>query len=95
MSFYRWCMRSGAAILFVFALLQFTIGLIGPIRQLLATTSQMASNLGYTPGDLQLEMQLTMLLSALSTGVFTLFGALVINRVDRWLALKEKAEPFE
>ena len=95
MSFYRWCMRSGAAILFVIAILQLAVGLIAPVKLLLATTSQMAPNLGYTPGDMQLEMQLTMLLNAFSTAVFTFFGALVVNRVDRWLALKEKAEAAE
>lgn len=95
MSFYRWCMRHGAAILFIVALLQLAIGLIGPIKQLLATTSQMASNLGYQPGDLQLEMSLQMLLGAVSTAAFTLFGALVISRVDRWLALKDGTEGAE
>jgi hypothetical protein len=95
MSFYRWCMRCGAAILFVIAFLQLAIGLIGPVKQLLATTSQMASNLGYVPGDMQLEMQLQMLLNAFYTAAFTFFGALLINRFDLWLDSKHKAEAAE
>ena len=95
MSFYRWCMRYGAGILFVVALLQLVLGLIGPIRMLLATTSQMASNLGYSPGDLQLEMQLQLLTGAFSSAIFTFFTALAINRADRWLDHRDKAEPFE
>jgi hypothetical protein len=95
MSFYRWCMRYGAAILFVVALLQLAIGLAGPIRQLFATTSQMASSLSYAPSDMQWEIQLQMLLGAFSGAIFTFFTALAINRADRWLDQRDKAEPFE
>ena len=97
MSFYRWCMRYGAGILFVVALVQLVIGLIGPIRMLLQTTGRMASDLGYTPdgSPLQLELHLQMLLTAITTAAFTFFGALVINRLDRRTRPADETEPFE
>ncbi len=95
MSFYRWAMRYGAAILFVVALVQLLIGLIGPIKMLFSTTSQMASSLNYTPGDFQLEMLLQMLFGALSNSIFTFFTALAINRADRWLDQRDNSEPAQ
>lgn len=97
MSFYRWCMRYGAGILFVIALVQLVVGLIGPIHMLLTTTGRMASNLGYTPDQspLQLELQLQMVVNAITIASFTFFGALVINRLNRRTAQKDEAEPFE
>jgi hypothetical protein len=97
MSFYRWCMRYGAAILFVIALVQLVVGLIGPIHLLLTTTGRMASDLGYTPdrSPLQLEMHLQMVVSALGAAAWPFFGALVINRLDRWIRPADEAEPFE
>ena len=97
MNFYRWCMRNGAAILFVIALVQLVIGLIGPIHMLLTTTGRMASDLGYTPdrSPLQLEMHLQMVVSALAAAAWPLFGALVINRLDRRARPADETEPFE
>ena len=97
MTFYRWSMRYGAAVLFVIALVQLVIGLIGPIHMLLTTTGRMASDLGYTPDrpSMQLELQLQLLLNAFTTAALPFFGALVINRLDRRLAPKDEAEPFE
>lgn len=97
MNFYRWCMRYGAAILFVIALVQLVIGLIGPIHMLLSTTGRMASDLGYTPDrpSMQLELQLQMVMNAFTTAALPFFGALLINRLDRRAAPKDDAEPFE
>ena len=97
MNFYRWSMRYGAAILFVIALLQLVIGLIGPIHMLLSTTGRMASDLGYTPDrpSMQLELQLQMVMNAFTTAALPFFGALVINRLDRRTAPKDDTEPFE
>jgi hypothetical protein len=97
MTFYRWCMRYGAGILFVIALVQLVIGLIGPIHMLLTTTGRMASDLGYTPDrpSMQLELHLQMVLNAFTTAALPLFGALVINRLDRRVRPQDEAEPFE
>jgi membrane protein implicated in regulation of membrane protease activity len=97
MTFYRWSMRYGAAILFVIALVQLVIGLIGPVHMLLTTTGRMASDLGYTPDrpSMQLELQLQLVMNAITTAALPLFGALVINRLDRQTAPKNEAEPFE
>ena len=97
MSFYRWCMRYGAAILFVIAVVQLVIGLIGPIHMLLTTTGRMASDLGYTPdrNPLQFELQLQMVMTAITTAAFPFFGALLISRLDRRVRPKDDSEPFE
>ncbi|MEA3014787.1 MAG: hypothetical protein QOD42_3332 [Sphingomonadales bacterium] len=98
MTFYRWCMRSGAAILFVIALVQLVIGLIGPIHALLTTTGRMASDLGYSPEvypSQALQLQLQLLLSAFTTAALPFFGALVINRLDRRARTADETEPFE
>jgi hypothetical protein len=97
MTFYRWCMRYGAAILFVTAVIQLLIGLIGPIHLLLTTTGRMASDLGYMPerSPMQLELQLQMVVSALGAAAWPFFGALVINRLDRRTRPADETEPFE
>ncbi len=97
MSFFRWCMRYGAAILFVVALVQLAIGLIGPIHMLLSTTGRMASDLGYRPDQpsLQLQIHLQMVMNAFTTAALPFFGALVINRLDRRTRPADETEPFE
>lgn len=97
MTFYRWSMRYGAAILFVISLVQLVVGLIGPIHMLLTTTGRMASNLGYMPDrpSLQIEFQLQMVMNAITTAALPFFGALLINRLDRRARPADEAEPFE
>ena len=98
MSFYRWSMRYGAAILFVIALVQLVIGLIGPVHALLSTTGRMASDLGYSPEvypSQALQIQLQLLLNAFTTAALPFFGALLINRLDRRARPADEAEPFE
>ena len=88
--FFEGCMRYGAAILFLFAFAQFLIGLIPLIYTIVAETGQMASDYNYTPtsSGIPFAMQLQMLLSSVAAAAFPFFGALVIDRLDRWLALR-------
>jgi hypothetical protein len=98
MSFYRWCLRYGAAILFVIALVQIVVGLIVPIHAMLTTTSRMSSDLGYVPegySSQHLQLQLQLILNAFTTAALPFFGALVINRLDRRPAPKDERETPE
>ena len=92
--FFRWCMRHGGAFLFAFAIVQFFVGLIPMVYTLISETGHMASNLGYTPGNsgIPVGVQLQVLFQAVAGAAFPFFGALVIDRLDRWLALKEGTE---
>jgi hypothetical protein len=89
---FRRCMRHGAKILFTFALVQFLVGLVPLISTLFAETGHMARNLGYSPGniDYPFSLQLQILFSAIASAAFPFFGALVIDRLDRWLAARDE-----
>jgi hypothetical protein len=88
--FFRWCMSYGAAILFVLALFQLVAGLVPSLTTLMTETGRMAQNYDYAPvgSNFQLAMQLQVLLASISGAAFPFFGALLIDRMDRWLTLK-------
>ena len=90
--FYRAALRHGAAILFLFALVQFLIGLVPLLYTFLSESGRMASNYGYTPegSPLQFVMQLQLLFASVAGAVLPFLGALAIDRMDRWLSLKEE-----
>ena len=90
-AFFTWCMRYGAAILFVVALLQLVIGIIGPLYFLAQETGEMASNHNYRPDGMLDVLHLQALLSALYGAMLPFFGAVLIDRLDRWLGRAESA----
>jgi len=95
MSFYRWCMRYGAAILFIIAALQLVLALIVVVQ----AYSSMGGSTGFEANPVserpaQLLLLIQGLVGALATPALTFFGALVINRLDRRADPRE-AEPFE
>ena len=95
MSFFRWSMRYGAAILFVIALLTLVLNLV-QVLQVVSQTSQSASyevGVSNRPAELLLILQATV--AALGGAALPFFGALLINRLDLWLGDKKQAEPFE
>ena len=87
----RWLMRHGAKLLLVFALIQFLVGLIPLLERVLSETGRMAQHHGYSPeyGGLPFGAEFTILFSALGNAAFPFFGALVIDRLDRWLAASD------
>lgn len=89
---FRWCMRHGAKILFTLALIQLLTGLVPLIGTLFTETGHMARDLGYSPGniDYPFDMHLQLLLHAVVSAAFPFFGALVIDRLDRWLAARDE-----
>lgn len=96
MSFFRWCMRYGAAILFVITGVQLLIGLIGAVHLFQVSN---AGGSGYEIGStsdrpLQFLVLLQTLMNAFTTAALPFFGALVIHRLDR-RADPRQAEPFE
>ncbi|HEV7658256.1 MAG TPA: hypothetical protein VGO55_00265 [Allosphingosinicella sp.] len=95
MSFYRWCMRHGAAILFAIALLILAAGLIAPISSLLAMTRGMASDL-YSRPSVGLAETAQLFLAAFTMPILPFAAALVIDRLDRRMPAKdENRETFE
>ncbi len=95
MSFYRWCMRHGAAILFIVAILQFLFGMVGAYQVISASAARSSYEIGVSnrPADVLLILQT--MVAALATPAVTFFGALVVNRLDRPKADLKQAEPFE
>ena len=89
---FRGCMRHGAKVLLVFAIIQVLVGLYPLLNLVLTETSHMARNLGYSPGmtDLPFSMQLQLMFSTMSGAVLPFFGALVIDRLDRWLSVRDR-----
>lgn len=87
---YRWCMRRGAVLLFIFAIVQFFVGLIPLVEALLTETGPMARNSSYMPDSsgIPFRLQLQVLFQAVSAAAFPFFGALLIDRLDRWLSLQ-------
>jgi hypothetical protein len=93
MSFiFRWSMRHGAKILFVLAVVQLLVGLIPLVVLLLSETGHMARNLGYSPDNssFPFDMHLQLLFNAVVSAAFPFFGALLIDRLDRWLAARDE-----
>jgi hypothetical protein len=91
---FRWCMRHGAKLLFALAVVQLLVGLIPFVATLFSETGHMASDLGYSPGapSFPLQLQLQLLFQTVASAAFPFFGALVIDRLDRWLTARD-AEP--
>jgi len=89
---FRWIMRRGAGLLLIFALIQFLVGLVPLVERVLSETGRMAQHHGYSPGygGIPFGMELTMLFSAVGSAAFPFFGALVIDRLDRWLEGRDK-----
>jgi len=88
---FRWTMRHGAKFLFAFALLQLLLGLVPFIAALFTETGHMARNLGYSPdpSGFPFAMQLQLLVYAVASAALPFFGALLIDRLDRWLAARD------
>jgi hypothetical protein len=88
---FRWSMRHGAKFLFALALIQLLIGVVPFIAALFTETGHMARNLGYSPdpSGFPFAIQLQLLLHAISSAAFPFFGALLIDRLDRWLAARD------
>ena len=90
---FRWSMRHGAKLLFVIALLQFVSALLVPLATFTSETLRMASDFNYSPTtDGTWLIQLSQVLYGLASVALTLFGALLIDRADRWLAVRERPE---
>ena len=94
MSFFHWCMRYGAAILFVIAGLQLLIGII----IVLQTVGAASGNPGFVGSDGASSLQGLVIMESLirvfTTAALPFFGALVINRLDK-RGDPRQAEPFE
>ena len=93
--FFRWTMRHGAKILFALALVQLLATIFPTLLALLSGTREMAANHYYQPSTDGLTLQLTLILHALASAALPLFAALVIDRADRWLDLRERREAAE
>ena len=88
--FFRGSMRYGAAILWLLALVQLLVGFLPLLYAFLTETGRMAENYSYvtdSPG-MRLALQLQTLFGSLMSAALPFFGALVIDRLDRWLALR-------
>lgn len=94
MSFYRWCMRYGAAILFVIAGLQLLIGII----IVLQTVGAASGNPGFAGTDGASSLQGLVIMEGLirvfTTAALPFFGALIVHRLDKREDPRQ-AEPFE
>jgi hypothetical protein len=90
---FRWTMRHGAKLLLVVALLQLIGALLVPLALFLSETAHMAADFNYAPGnDSAWLVQLSQLLYSLANVAIPLLGALLIDRADRWLAIRERPE---
>ena len=90
MSFYRWAMRKGAAILFVASLLIFVTGFVA---QLLAPTGSYSWFGGdITPALPRLMFFLAAITNAISVSALTFFAACLLHRADLALAARQAAK---
>ena len=90
---FRWSMRHGAKIVFAVAVLQLAGALLVPLAALTAETSRMAADHGYSAqGDVSTLIQVGNVILSLTGFAFLLVGALIIDRADRWLALRGAGE---
>ena len=88
---FLWTMRHGAKIVFVVALLQLVAGLLLPLAVLIAETSRMAADHSYAAdGDYATVMQMSQILYSLTSFALLLIGALLVDRADRWFALRDR-----
>jgi hypothetical protein len=92
MSFYRWCLRSGAAILFTVALAQLITGLAAVILAPGRSIGQSPDG-AHDLADTLIWLQ--MLMATIGSAAFPFFGALVIDRLDRRAAEQPRVEPSE
>jgi hypothetical protein len=92
MSFYRWCLRSGAAILFIVALAQLVFGLAAVIITPGTSIGQSPEGGHDLAGTL---LWLQVLMATITSAAFPFFGALVIDRLDRRAAAPQRVEPSE
>jgi hypothetical protein len=97
MSFFHWCMRYGAAILFVIAGLQLAVGLILVLQTFGAAVPSSSRFGGGDEGSpLRMLLMLQGLLSVLGAAALPFFGACLLHRLDRrHRADPREAEPFE
>ena len=88
---YRWSMRHGAAILFGVALIQFLVALAPLISVLISETGQMAANYSYAPAysGIPSSLHFQMLFQAIVSAALPFFGALLIDRLDRWIPVRD------
>ena len=92
---FAWTMRHGAKILFAIAVLQLAATVLPSLAALLSGTRQMAGDHYYQGSGDALLVQLSMALQSIGGLTITLFAALVIDRMDRWLAARGIAERDE
>ena len=95
MSFYRWCMRYGAAILFIIAGLTLVLNLIGVFQLMSESTQATSFETGVSNRPAELLLIIRAVLGAFGAAALPFFGALLINRLDIWLGARTQAEPFE
>ncbi|MEA3017189.1 MAG: hypothetical protein QOI38_1911 [Sphingomonadales bacterium] len=89
---FAWTMRHGAKILFVVAIIQFAATVLPSLVTLLASTREMAGNHYYQPANDSMLLQLSIALQGIGSFALTLFAALVVDRMDRWLASRGTSE---
>ena len=90
--FFNWAMRAGPVILFWAAILTFFASMVGQFTVMSRSMQTMAQDhySGTMPG-MDVEQFIFAFGSALSSAAFLFFGALVINRMDRWILKREAA----
>lgn len=80
-----WTMKHGARVLFAVALLYLVLGIVQAVLSVVA--------LGRGPSGVieksTLFLAISSLLGPFSTSGLLLFGALVVDRLDKWLSSKE------
>jgi lysylphosphatidylglycerol synthetase-like protein (DUF2156 family) len=90
---FRWAMRHGARIVFAVALLQLAAGLVLPLATLISVTGHMARDHDYSPaGNMDTLLQMSQIFYSLSSFALLLVGAVIIDRADRFLILRERRE---
>jgi len=91
--FFNWAMHAGPVILFWAAILTFFATMFGQFTVMSSSIQTMAQDhyAGTMPG-MDVEQFIFAFGSALSSAAFLFFGALLIDRMDRWIQKKEAAE---
>jgi ABC-type dipeptide/oligopeptide/nickel transport system permease subunit len=91
MSFYRWCLRSGAAILFAISVAQLVLGLASAMTAAGTSIGRSADGAHDLTGTV---IWLEMVMAVVTSAAFPFFGAVLIDRLDRRI-VERKAEPSE
>ena len=91
MSFFRWCMRHGARILFFVALIQVIVAIGGWLWSAFAGGRDWNVYSSSAPGENML-VQTSLLIVGIGSALLPFFGALVIDRLDRWLVLAKRED---